>query len=85
MIDPSSKGHLPVENDETQRYIGMESASQCMDREGRDGDPPGRSKINGGCVPIIEESSSNLEVASSPLGEVKLSLSLNSAIGRPDF
>lgn len=34
---------------------------------------------------IEEESPSNLEIASSPLGEVKLSFSCNSAIGRPDF
>ncbi|XP_052211580.1 probable inactive histone-lysine N-methyltransferase SUVR2 isoform X3 [Diospyros lotus] len=33
----------------------------------------------------VDESSSNLEIASSPYGEVKISLTCNSALGGPDF
>lgn len=88
MIAPPSKEHFPVENDETGRQSGQESLSQCRDIEGRADDiviPPRDCLTNGELASVQEESSSNLTVASSLLVEVKLSLSLNLASGRPDF
>ncbi|KAF2292701.1 hypothetical protein GH714_026810 [Hevea brasiliensis] len=42
-------------------------------------------RANSELAPVLEESPANLEIASSSLGEVKISLSCNSLLGRPNF
>ncbi|PON66828.1 Histone-lysine N-methyltransferase SUVR4/SUVR1/SUVR [Trema orientale] len=86
--DPLTIKDIPVENDESGIEIGKESYSQGLNGERRfDGvvSSSGEVETNGKLAIIQEESSSNLDVATSPLGEVKLSLSCNSAAGRPNF
>ncbi|XP_012085238.1 probable inactive histone-lysine N-methyltransferase SUVR2 isoform X1 [Jatropha curcas] len=43
------------------------------------------TRTNSELAAVLEESPANLEIASSSLGEVKISLSCNSMIGRPNF
>lgn len=75
--------------------------SECMHGEDADSGPPSSNSgpPSSNCGPpssnerrtdyelasIPEESLPDLEIASSPLGEVKISLSCNSAFGRADF
>ena len=77
-----------MENDASRKEIGKEASSQGLNGEKRtDGvaSSLGEVRTNGELTTVQEESSSNLDVATSPLGEVKLSLSCNSAAGRPNF
>ncbi|OVA02327.1 SET domain [Macleaya cordata] len=48
-------------------------------------DIPNKSASSLELANISESSSADFEIASSPLGEVKISLNCNSALGRPDF
>jgi len=60
-------------------------ASQSKDgKDKSDGIPTSSSEPRTNCelAKIPDEPSANLEIASSPLGEVKISLSCNSASGR---
>ncbi|XP_024923159.2 probable inactive histone-lysine N-methyltransferase SUVR1 isoform X1 [Ziziphus jujuba] len=84
--DPLSKGELPVEKDEIGKKVGEDTSSQYIETESRANGPVALSserRTNGEFAPSLQESSSELAV--STLGEVKLSLSCNSAVGRPDF
>lgn len=77
---------MPMENDENSKEIGKESSFQCKDGGTRaDGIPSPCGEMETNVSTMREESPSNLDVATSPLGEVKLSLSCNSAVRRPNF
>ncbi|KAK9282232.1 hypothetical protein L1049_005146 [Liquidambar formosana] len=83
--DPVCQGGSSIGNDSTGKPDGLDpSVSQCAN--GKDKHVPASSHeriTNYELANIPEESSPNLEIASSPMGEVKISLSCNSAIGRP--
>ncbi|XP_011024471.1 PREDICTED: histone-lysine N-methyltransferase SUVR2 isoform X3 [Populus euphratica] len=63
-------------------------ASRVLAGEGREGNLPVPSSLTrDSCelATIPEEAQANLEIATSALGEVKISLSCNSLLGRPNF
>lgn len=67
---------------------GLEpSASQQVDGESHDAGVVGSSngRTNGELANIPKECPSSLEIASSSMGEVKISLNCESALGRPNF
>ncbi|KAL5562000.1 hypothetical protein UlMin_031747 [Ulmus minor] len=70
--DPLSKKDVPVENEESDKEIGKKSFSKCVggERVG-DGVVPlsGEGGTNYELITTREESSSNLDVATSPSGE----------------
>lgn len=86
--DPLSKGELPVEKDETGKKVSQDPSSQYIESESRADGPvtlSGERRTRSELRPILQESSSELAVSTLPIGEVKLSLSCNSVVGRPDF
>ncbi|KAG6724442.1 hypothetical protein I3842_03G259600 [Carya illinoinensis] len=87
--DPSSKVDSSVGNDTVEKQDGPEiPASQCLGVGNRGDDAlalTSERETNCTLATIPEESPPNVEIASSPLGEVKISLSCNSTLGRPDF
>ncbi|KAA8543414.1 hypothetical protein F0562_021091 [Nyssa sinensis] len=84
-----SKGNSSIANGSIREPDGLEPlASESVDGEDKsDGIPAPSSETRTNCelANILDESSANLEIASSPYGEVKISLSCNSALGSPDF
>ncbi|TQD83725.1 hypothetical protein C1H46_030682 [Malus baccata] len=84
--DPSSKEKPPLQNGATGEQNDQEPvASQERESSRSDIVASSNERNTNFELATLEEESSNLEVASSPLGEVKLSFNCNSAIRRPDF
>lgn len=81
--DPLPKGNLP-ENNPTGKLDDLQPpVNNCVDGENEvNGGPASWSGTGTNCELA---NISNLEIASSPLGEVKISLSCDSALGKPDF
>ncbi|XP_024018393.1 probable inactive histone-lysine N-methyltransferase SUVR2 isoform X1 [Morus notabilis] len=68
--DLSSEKDMPMENDENSKEIGKESSFQCKDGGTRaDGIPSPCGEMETNVSTMREESPSNLDVATSPLGE----------------
>ena len=81
--DPLHKGILS-ENNSTGKLDGSQPpVNSCVEGEDEVSDGPASSSRAGTNCELA--SISNLEIASSPLGEVKISLNCNSALGKPDF
>ncbi|CAN6684610.1 unnamed protein product [Malus baccata var. baccata] len=84
--DPSSKENPPIQNGATREQNDQEPvASQERESTRSDIIASSNERNTNFEFATVEEESSNLEVASSPLGEVKLLFSCNSAVGRLDF
>uniref|UniRef100_A0A5B6YPP7 Putative histone-lysine N-methyltransferase SUVR2 isoform X1 n=1 Tax=Davidia involucrata TaxID=16924 RepID=A0A5B6YPP7_DAVIN len=87
--ESSSKGNSSIANGSIEEPDDPEPlASQSLDGEDKsDGVPssPAETRTNCELANILDESSANLDIASSPFGEVKISLCCSTAIGRPDF
>ncbi|KAG8370839.1 hypothetical protein BUALT_Bualt13G0025100 [Buddleja alternifolia] len=85
--DPSNKGDSSSMNGTViQHHVLKPSVPPVIER-GTDGvtPTPNEPQNNGELAMILGESSSNLEIASSPFGEVKISLSYDLANRSPDF
>ncbi|XP_059432569.1 probable inactive histone-lysine N-methyltransferase SUVR2 isoform X2 [Corylus avellana] len=85
---PPSKVGSSVGNDSVENHGPEIPASQRLaEGNGIDGILASSSERGTNCklATIPEESPPALEIASSPLGEVKISLSCDSTLGRPDF
>ncbi|XP_028094415.1 probable inactive histone-lysine N-methyltransferase SUVR2 isoform X2 [Camellia sinensis] len=87
--EPLSKGNSSNENGSIREHDGSEPlVSQSIHGEDRNVAGPASSRerrTNCELVSIVDKSPANLEIASSPSGDVKISLTCNSAFGRPDF
>ncbi|XP_022953599.1 probable inactive histone-lysine N-methyltransferase SUVR2 isoform X1 [Cucurbita moschata] len=86
--DSSRKEVYSIANDSVRKPDGqVAQASLPSDGSNKgDGMETSCKKITGSeLATVTEEVHPNLEIASSPLGEVKISLSCDSAFGRPDF
>ncbi|XP_022991427.1 probable inactive histone-lysine N-methyltransferase SUVR2 isoform X2 [Cucurbita maxima] len=89
--DSSRKEVYSIANDSVRKPDGQvaQVAQASLPSDGSnkgDGTETSCKKITGSELAIVtEEVHPNLEIASSPLGEVKISLSCDSAFGRPDF
>lgn len=81
--DPLHKGNLP-ENYSTGKLDGPQPPVNSR-VDGEDEVNGGPASSSGAGTNCELANISNLEIASSPLGEVKISLSCNSALGKPDF
>ncbi|XP_059626084.1 probable inactive histone-lysine N-methyltransferase SUVR2 isoform X2 [Cornus florida] len=86
--EPSCEGNTLNGNDSIRELDGPEAlVSQSVGEEKNGSVPasPSETRTNSELATINDESSANLEIASSSFGEVKISLSCNSALGKPDF
>ncbi|XVF81044.1 hypothetical protein PTKIN_Ptkin15bG0124900 [Pterospermum kingtungense] len=89
VIHPDSLGRkaLPIGDFSTGKSNWQErSASLHADEMVGAGTSASMTEKHTKCdLATVPDNPSNLEIASSPLGEVKISLSYNSALGRPNF
>ncbi|XP_058094811.1 probable inactive histone-lysine N-methyltransferase SUVR2 isoform X2 [Magnolia sinica] len=87
--DPNSKEGSSSGNDSTSQTDALEAlASQYVDAEDEGGGVPGTTCQNGTSLELVsvpEASPAHFEIASSTSGEVKISLTCNSALDRSDF
>lgn len=87
--DPPSQGNSSRGNTCTREPDGEQLVvSQFTDQNAHDDGIalcPTEKRITCKHAEVPEKSSEDIEIASTPLGEVKISVSCNSAIGRPDF
>ncbi|XP_065874282.1 probable inactive histone-lysine N-methyltransferase SUVR2 isoform X2 [Euphorbia lathyris] len=86
MPDSSSKENnsvrsVPFGNSDDQEP----PASHIGAEENEDDNVPVKSGVNSQLTAVPEDSPANMEIASSSLGEVKIYLSCNSLLGRPNF
>lgn len=80
---PLHKGHLSENNSTGKLEVPQPPVNSCVEGEDEvSGGPASSSRAGTNCELA---NISDLEIASSPLGEVKISLSCNSALGKPDF
>ncbi|XP_010264894.1 PREDICTED: probable inactive histone-lysine N-methyltransferase SUVR2 [Nelumbo nucifera] len=85
--DPVRNGHSLVRDHstaETERLDPMMSNVDAMDQDVVS-DLACKTGTNSELTNVDEESLANFEIASSPLGEVKISLNCSSAVGHKDF
>ncbi|PIN05360.1 Histone-lysine N-methyltransferase [Handroanthus impetiginosus] len=86
--DPSNGGDSLSGNGTIREHERLEPSASMPMNEKETADriaTPNESRNNGEQALISDQCSSNLEIASSPFGEVKISLSCDLARGRPDF
>ncbi|XP_042048473.1 probable inactive histone-lysine N-methyltransferase SUVR2 isoform X1 [Salvia splendens] len=86
--EPHVEGYSSDMNGKIRELSCLEpSASPSIhEKERNEGtDIPNEARTNGELELVSNQLASNLEIASSPLGEVKISLSCNLALVRPDF
>ncbi|XP_057767093.1 probable inactive histone-lysine N-methyltransferase SUVR2 isoform X1 [Salvia miltiorrhiza] len=86
--EPSIKGGASDQNGTTSELPCFEPSDlpSLNENERNEGtDVPNEARTNGELETVSSQFASNLEIASSPLGEVKISLSCNLSHVRPDF